>query len=339
MTNLTTNSTNVPDETTTAAIVLRKTRGSRGSRGSRPSRRDIARAERSVRIKDNSTDRVFMVAVYILLTTFLLVVLLPIINIVASSLSSPAAVSSGRVLFWPVDFSLRGYEVALSDPQILTGFANSVFYTVAGTFVSVVLTIAIAYPLSRKNLWGRGFITSGIIFTMLFAGGLIPAYLVVQSLGMLDTRWAMILPQAVGVWQVIIAMVFFRSSIPEELFEAAELDGAGDLKVLWRIVLPLSRPLIAVIALMYAITQWNSYFDALLYLRSSELYPLQLVLRNILILNNSGGGDIANQMERQQLADLLKYSLIVVSTVPMMIVYPFVAKFFTKGIMIGAVKG
>jgi putative aldouronate transport system permease protein len=174
----------------------------------------------------------------------------------------------------------------------------------------------------------------------LFAGGLIPTYLVVQSLGLLDTRLALILPQAVGVWQVIIASVFFRSTIPDELYEAAQLDGASDLRFLWSVVLPLSKPLIAVIALMYAITQWNSYFDALLYLRDPSLYPLQLVLRNVLILNESAPGmDAAAQIERQQLADLMKYSLIVISTVPVMLIYPFVARYFTKGIMIGAVKG
>ncbi|MGP4113693.1 carbohydrate ABC transporter permease [Streptomyces sp. 4N509B] len=285
-------------------------------------------------------DRVFMIAVYVLLTTFLLVVLLPLVYIVASSFSDPLAVSSGRVTLWPVDFTLEGYERVLSDDQILTGFANSLFYTGVGTLLSVTLTVAIAYPLSRKDLWGGGVITMAVVFTMLFAGGLIPTYLVVQNLGLLDTRLAMILPQAIGVWQVIIAMVFFRSTIPDELYEAAQLDGSSDLRFLWSVVLPLSKPLIAVIALMYAIAQWNSYFDALLYLRDPSLYPLQLVLRNVLILNESAPGmDAAAQLERQQLADLMKYSLIVISTVPVMLIYPFVARYFTKGVMIGAVKG
>jgi putative aldouronate transport system permease protein len=282
----------------------------------------------------------FMIAVYVLLTTFLLVVLLPLVYIVASSFSSPLAVSSGRVSFWPIDFTLEGYERALGDEAIMTGFVNSLFYTTVGTAVSLTLTVAIAYPLSRKDFWGKSGISLGVIFTMLFAGGIIPTYLVVQQLGLLDTRWALILPQAVGVWQVIIAIVFFRSSIPDELYEAAQLDGASDLRFLWTIVLPLSKPLLAVIALMYAIYQWNSYFDALLYLRDPDLYPLQLVLRNVLILNQATPGmDAAAQIERQQLADLLKYSLIVISTVPVMIIYPFVARYFNKGIMLGAVKG
>ncbi|MCJ1703816.1 carbohydrate ABC transporter permease [Rathayibacter sp. VKM Ac-2926] len=303
---------------------------------SRPPRR----RQRATRIKDPMVDRVFMIAVYVLLTTFLLAVLLPLLYILASSFSSPLAVSSGRVSFWPIDFTLEGYERALGDSTIVTGFANSLFYTAAGTFVSLALTVAIAYPLSRKDFWGRGGITLGVIFTMLFAGGIIPTYLVVQQLGLLDTRWALILPQAVGVWQVIIAVVFFRSSIPDELYEAAQLDGASDLRFLWTIVLPLSKPLLAVVALMYAIYQWNSYFDALLYLRDPSLYPLQLVLRNVLILNQATPGmDAAAQIERQQLADLLKYSLIVISTVPVMVLYPFVARYFNKGIMLGAVKG
>ena len=294
----------------------------------------------SKRIKESPTDRIFMVAVYILLTTFLLCVLLPLLYIVASSFSDPLAVSSGRVTFWPIDFTLEGYERALSDSSILTGFGNSLIYTLAGTAISVVLTVAIAYPLSRSDLWGRRGITLFVVFTMLFAGGIIPTYLVVQNLGMLDTRWALILPQAIGVWQVIIAVAFFRSSIPDELYEAAQLDGASDLRFLWTVVLPLSKPLLAVIALMYAIFQWNSYFDALLYLRDPSLYPLQLVLRNVLILNQAAPGlDAAAALERQQLADLLKYSLIVISTVPVMLVYPFVARFFNKGILVGAVKG
>lgn len=295
---------------------------------------------RSRQIKDPAVDKVFMVGVYVLLITALVLVLTPLVYIVASSFSSPAAVSAGRVFLWPVDPTLRGYEVALSNSAILTGFANSVFYTVVGAAISVTLTIMIAYPLSIPDLWGRKVITKFVVFTMLFAGGIIPTYLVVQALGLLDTRGALLLPQAIGVWQVIIAVAFLRSSIPEELHEAAQLDGASDLRILFTVVLPLAKPLIAVIALMYGIAQWNSYFDALLYLRDADLQPLQIVLRNILILNTSGGStDAAAMMERQQLANLLKYSLIVIATVPLLLVYPFVARYFTKGILVGAVKG
>lgn len=295
--------------------------------------------DRSVRIKDPLVDRVFMIAISVLLLTAVAIVLVPLLNILASSFSSPTAVSSGRVSLWPVDFTLRGYEVALSNPRVVTGFLNSVVYSVGGAFISVVLTVMIAYPLSRRDFWGRKAITGFVVATMLFSGGLIPTYLVVQSLGLLDTRGAMLLPQAIGVWQVIIAVAFLRTSIPDELYEAAALDGASDLRVLWTVVLPLAKPLLAVIALMYGIAQWNSYFDALLYLRDADLYPLQLVLRDILIVNTTAGGDIAEIAARQQLADLLKFSLIVIATVPVLLVYPFVARYFTKGMMIGAVKG
>ncbi|RDG39619.1 carbohydrate ABC transporter permease [Streptomyces corynorhini] len=296
---------------------------------------------RAARTRETGVDRMFLFCTYLLLCTFLAVVLLPLLHIVASSFSSPIAVSSGQVFLWPVDFTLRGYRTALSDPAIITGFLNSFFYTGVGTLISVTLTIAIAYPLSRKELFGRGPIMGAVLLTMLFSGGLIPTYLVVQQLGLIDTRWAMVVPQAIGVWQVVIASTYFRTMIPDELYEAAQLDGCGDLRFLWKVVLPLAKPMIAVVALMYAITQWNSYFDALLYLKDADLYPLQLVLRNILILNTNTNGatDAAAMIERQQLADLLKYSLIVIASVPVLVIYPFVARHFTKGIMIGAVKG
>jgi putative aldouronate transport system permease protein len=261
--------------------------------------------------------------------------------ILANSFSSPQAVTAGQVFLWPVDFTLKGYETVLSDPQVLTGYANSLFYMVAGTFISTTLTICLAWPLSRRTFMGRNVIMTVILFTMLFSGGLIPTYLVVQHLGMLDTRWSLLLPQAIAVWQVIIARTFFRSAVPEELVEAASLDGASDLRFLWSVVLPLSKPLIAVIALMYAIGQWNGYFDAMLYLKSSDLFPLQLVLRNILVLNATNGGtnDLAAQAQNQELVNLLKYSLIVITSVPVLVIYPFVARYFNKGVLIGSVKG
>ncbi|NIK58537.1 carbohydrate ABC transporter permease [Kribbella shirazensis] len=305
------------------------------------SRRTERREARAQRIREPRTDRIFLFCVYLLLAVFLAIVLLPLLYIVASSFSSPEAVSAGRVSFWPVDFSLRGYEAVFANPQIVQGYLNSLFYTVVGTIVSVVLTVAIAYPLSRRTLVGRNVVMTLILFTMLFTGGLIPTYLVVQQVGLLDTRWALIVPQAIGVWQVIIARTYFRTAIPDELVEASQLDGCGDLRFLWSVVIPLAKPMIAVVALMYAIMQWNSYFDALIYLKSPDLFPLQLVLRNILILNTYSGGaiDASVVLQRQQLADLLKYSLIVVASVPVLLIYPFVARYFTKGIMVGAVKG
>ncbi|MFF9563679.1 carbohydrate ABC transporter permease [Leifsonia sp. NPDC014704] len=306
--------------------------------------RQKARAKRIKkprRIKESPGDRALLVVIYLGLTLAVLVVLVPLLFILASSFSSPHAVTAGQVFLWPVDFTLKGYQTVLADPQVLMGYANSLFYMIAGTLISTTLTVCIAWPLSRPSFMGRNVIMSLLLFTMLFSGGLIPTYMVVQNLGLLDTRWALLLPQAVAVWQVIIARTFFRSAIPEELVEAASLDGASDFRFLWTVVLPLSKPLIAVIALMYAIGQWNGYFDALLYLKSSDLFPLQLVLRNILVLNATNGGvsDLAAQAQNQELVNLLKYALIVITSVPVLVIYPFVARYFNKGVLIGSVKG
>jgi putative aldouronate transport system permease protein len=292
-------------------------------------------------IAETSGDRIFLIGIKVMLWIALIAVAVPLIYVVSSSFSSASAVSAGRVLLWPVEPSLAAYKSALTNPQVLQGYYNSLIYAIGGTLISVTLTVAIAYPLSRKTFFGRNLIMSLLIFTMLFSGGLIPTYLVVQNLGMLNTRWALVIPSAIGVWQVIIARTFFRSTIPDELYEAAVLDGASDLRFLWSIVLPLAKPMLAVIALMYAIYQWNSYFDALVYLKDTSLYPLQIVLRNILIQNqiSDPSKDVAQQLQAQQLANVLKYALIVVSSLPVLIIYPFIARHFTKGVMVGAVKG
>ncbi|MBB2948745.1 putative aldouronate transport system permease protein [Actinoplanes lutulentus] len=293
------------------------------------------------KIREPFGDRVFTIVVTLMLLILLALVLMPLIYIVASSFSSPAAVNAGRVSFWPVEFSTEAYRSALSNSEILSGYYNSLIYAVAGTVISVTLTVAIAYPLSRKTFYGRNVIMTLLIFTMLFSGGLIPTYMVVHDLGMLDTRWALLIPGAIGVWQVIIARTFFANTIPDELYEASQLDGAGGLRTLWSVVLPLSKPLLAVLALMYTVYQWNTYFDALVYLKDPDLFPLQIVLRNILLLNTprTGATDLAQQMHQIQLAYVLRYALIVISSLPVLILYPFVARFFTKGVMVGAVKG
>ncbi len=292
-------------------------------------------------IRESVDDRIFLFAVRLFLGIFLLIVLYPLIYIVSASFSDPLAVTSGKVWLWPVDLSLRGYQVTFQNPQIITGYLNSLFYTVFGTGISVALTVLVAYPLSRRDLYGGNVLMFLITFTLIFSGGLIPAYLVVKSLGMIDTHWAPLIPQAVAAFQVIIARTFFRAAIPDELVEAAELDGCNDLQFLRSVVLPLSAPIIAVLALMYAISQWNGYFDALLYIKSVGLQPLQLILRNILILNtlSSGSMDAVAMAERQQLADLLKYCLVVVGSVPVLLLYPFVQRYFVKGMLIGSIKG
>ncbi|MEU8819768.1 carbohydrate ABC transporter permease [Actinoplanes sp. NPDC048796] len=299
-------------------------------------------SKKPAKVREPFSDRIFLIVVTLMLVVLLALVLLPLIYIVASSFSSPEAVNAGRVSLWPVEFSLEAYRSALNNSEVLQGYYNSLIYAVAGTIISVTLTVAIAYPLSRKNFYGRNVIMTLLIFTMLFSGGLIPTYMVVHDLGMLDTRWALLIPNAIGVWQVIIARTFFANTIPDELYEASQLDGAGGLRTLWSVVLPLSKPLLAVLALMYTIYQWNTYFDALVYLKDPDLFPLQIVLRNILILNTpgrAGSVDLAQSMHQMQLANVLRYALIVISSLPVLIIYPFVARFFTKGVLVGAVKG
>ncbi|SDS46645.1 carbohydrate ABC transporter membrane protein 2, CUT1 family [Paenibacillaceae bacterium GAS479] len=293
-------------------------------------------------IRESSGDRIFMLLVYAFLTFVLLIVLVPLLYILSSSFSSPQSVVSGKVWLWPVDFTLDGYKAVLNNPQIGIGFMNSLFYTVAGTIINVALTVMLAYPLSRRTFYGRNFFMVLLVITMMFEGGLIPYYLVVKNLELLDTRWAMILPGALAVFQVIIARTFFQTTIPNELAEAADLDGCNDLRFIFSIVLPLSKPILAVMTLMYAVGHWNAYFDALIFLRSPDLFPLQIVLRNVLILNTVDASMIANadqMMAQQGLKDLLKYSLIVVASGPVLILYPFVQKYFVQGVMIGSLKG
>lgn len=297
---------------------------------------------KNVSIRESNGDRIFLVLIYAFLTLVLVVVLLPLLYIVSSSFSSPQAVVSGKVWLIPIDFTLAGYEAVFNNPQVGTGFLNSLFYTVVGTIINVALTVMLAYPLSRGTFYGRNFFMVLLVITMMFEGGLIPYYLVVKELHLLDTRWAMILPGALAVFQVIIARTFFQTTIPTELSEAADLDGCSDIRFILHVVLPLSKPILAVMMLMYAVGHWNAYFDALIFLRTPDLFPLQIVLRNILILNTVDASMMANanQMLAQQgLKDLLKYSLIVVASGPVLIIYPFVQKYFVKGVMIGSLKG
>jgi putative aldouronate transport system permease protein len=291
-------------------------------------------------IKDTVGDRIFLIAIYVVLSILLVIVLYPLIYIISSSFSSPSAVTSGRVWLWPVEISLKGYNTLVHNQKVTIGYANSLFYTGAGTVISVLLTVMIAYPLSRKTFFGKNVLMMLITFTMLFSGGLIPTYLVVKQMGMIDTRWALLIPNAIWVWQVIITRSFFQTLIPDEVFDASEIDGCSDFRFLWSVVVPLSKPIIAVLFLIYAVGQWNAYFDALIYLKSATLFPLQLILRSIIILNNSSNAtDALKQVERQQLAELLKYCLIVVTTLPVLIIYPFVQRFFVQGMMVGSVKG
>jgi putative aldouronate transport system permease protein len=285
---------------------------------------------------------VFTFANYIVLSLFLITILYPLIYIVSASISSSEAVIAGEVWLWPVRPTLDGYIAVFKHRLIWSGFMNSLYYTVVGTAINVVMTILAAYPLSRKDLYGKNVFMFLFVFTMMFSGGLIPTYLLVKDLGLLNTTWAMLLPGALGVWNMIITRTYFQTTIPDELLEASQLDGCTDFQFVWKIVLPLSGPIIAVITLFYAVGHWNSFFNALIYLKNQKLYPLQLVLRDILVQNDVDMSmlmDVTEQAKREGLRELLKYSLIVVATVPLLVVYPFVQKYFVKGIMIGSLKG
>ncbi len=271
-----------------------------------------------------------------------LVVVYPILYIVSSSFSGANAIIAGRVWLFPVEPSIKAYQTVFQNKQVITGYTNSIIYTAGGTIISVFLTITAAYPLSRTMLPGRKFFTGMFVFTMLFSGGLIPTYFVVRNFGLIDTRWAIILPNALSVWNLMVTLTYFKTSISEEMFEAATLEGASHLRILYSIVLPLSQAIIAVIALYYAIGIWNSYFDALIYLKSSSKFPLQIILRNILIINQSDlsmGADMVAMARRQGMADVMKYALIVISSAPLLMIYPFVQKYFVKGVMLGSIKG
>ncbi|MBS4179368.1 carbohydrate ABC transporter permease [Bacillus sp. FJAT-49731] len=291
------------------------------------------------KIRESAFDRIFVGAIYVFLSLVLIAVLYPLIYIVSASFSDPAAVTSGRVWLFPVNPTLDGYTAVFKNPQIIQGFSNSLFYAIAGTLISVSITIMLAYPLSRGTFYGRNFIMVLLVFTMIFDGGLIPLYLVVKNLNFIDTIWAILLPSALAVFQVIIARTFFQSTIPNELVEASEMDGCSDIGFIMKVVLPLSKPIIAVLVLMYAVAKWNTYFDAMIYLKSEELFPLQLILRSVLILNADPNGDVMELLKAQGLRELMKYSLIVISSLPVLIIYPFVQKHFVKGVLIGSVKG
>ena len=287
-------------------------------------------------------DKIFIILIYILLTAIMLVVFLPLVYMVSASFSDPQAVISNEVWFLPVRPTLRGYEAVFKNRNILTGFANSFFYMIVGTLVNIVMTVMCAYPLSRKEFTARNKVAMIFVFTMYFSGGLIPTYMLVNSLGLVNTRLAMIIPSAMSTYNMIICRTYFVNSIPDELYEAGQLDGCTPFKYLIKVVVPLSKPILAVLVLYYGVAKWNSYFDAMIYLKNQTLVPLQIVLRDILILNQvdytmiSDASAIAAQ---RGLTDLLKYSTIVVASLPVLCIYPFVQKYFVKGVMIGAVKG
>lgn len=300
----------------------------------------MAKEKAKIKQYTRPTDHLFMTIVYAFCAIALIAILIPLIFVVAASFSSPDALLSAKVFLWPVDFTLRGYKMVFDHDLLPLSFWNSIVYTVVGTVINLVLTVLAAYPLSRKDLAVRNPIMMLFAFTMLFNGGMIPTYLLARDLGMLDTMWAILLPTAISVWNLIITRTYFQTSIPQEILESASIDGCNDFQFLIRMVIPLSVPILAVNVLLYAVGHWNSYFNEMIYLSTNTKFPLQLILRDILLNDQSAGTmDVTEQLERQKTQYLLQYSSMVVGTMPLMLLYPAVQKYFIKGIMVGAVKG
>lgn len=294
------------------------------------------------RIKACWQDNVFNAFTYVVVAILTLLVLYPIIYVVSASFSNSNAVAQGTVWLWPVDFTLDAYKAVLKYKDLWLGYRNTIFYTVVGTIINIIITMLCAYPMARKDLKGRNALSMYFTFTMLFSGGMIPNYLLVKTLGMTNTVWAMLIPGAMSVYNMIVARTFIQSNIPDELLEAAKIDGCDDFKFMYQVVLPLSKAIIAVLALWYAVGHWNSYFNAFLYITDNELYPLQIFLKEILVqsqINSEAISNAADAVEMQNMKLLLKYAVIVVSTVPLFAFYPLAQKHFVKGVMIGSVKG
>lgn len=297
-------------------------------------------------ISETKTDKIIKTFIYIFLSLALIGVLYPVIYIISASISNPADVNSGKMWLLPKGITFEGYKIIFENSDIWRGYLNTIFYTVLGTSINLAVTIPAAYALSRKDLVGRNLLMGLFVLTMFFSGGLIPTYLVVKSLGMIDTIWALVLPNAAAVWNIVIARVFFQSSVPVELEESAKIDGASNFKIFFKIILPLSAPIIAVMALFYGVGHWNEYFNALIYLSDKAKFPLQLVLREILVLqemtteNTQISGSMAEAMHsKQQLAAIIKYGVMIVSTLPIIVAYPFLQRHFVQGVMIGSLKG
>lgn len=302
----------------------------------------IAHSKPRNRVRLSRQDKTYYGVVYTLVTLLTLIVLLPLTNVLACSFSAPESVASGKVLLWPVNFSVSGYERVFNTDEIWIGYANTLYYTIVGTFVNVFVTMICAYPLARRGLPYKSFFSFLFAFTMLFSGGLVPTYLLARNLHLLNTRWALIIPGAMGVYQMIVTRTFLVANIPQELLEMSQIDGCNDFRFFWSFVLPLSKAVIAVTTMQYAVGHWNSWFSAFLYLSDDKKYPLQMMLRRILVMNQIKASDYVDEetlVAMEGMADLLKYSLIIVATVPILCAYPFIQKYFVKGIMIGSLKG
>lgn len=291
-------------------------------------------------VTNSGSDKVFNIIVNIILGIFALIIILPLLHVLSCSFSAPESVYRGEVFLLPKNFSLRCYELVLNRSDIWIGYRNTIVYTVIGTVIAVSVQMAAGFALSRADLPFRSLMNVIFILTMFVSGGMIPTYLVVRALGLLDKMWAVILPGCISAYNIIIVRTFIRSSVPFELQEAAMIDGCGNLKMFFVIIFPLCMPIVAVMTLYAIVGYWNSYFNALIYLTDSDKYTLQLVLQNILMQNETGtsGGTISGG-EQALLAEALKYSTIVVSSLPILILYPFFEKYFERGMIVGSLKG
>ncbi|WP_028610101.1 carbohydrate ABC transporter permease [Paenibacillus harenae] len=291
-------------------------------------------------IRSTSDDRAFDAIVYAIAAVIMIIVLYPLIFIVSASFSDPARTLNGEVWLLPKSVTLDAYTNILHNEKIWTGYRNTILYTAVGTFINIIMTILAAYPLSRPDLPGRKVMMVIITLTMFFSGGLIPTYLLVKELGMVDTMWSLIVPGAIATYNLIVMRTYFQASIPWELQEAAHMDGCSNWRLLLNIILPLSKPILAVMVLFYAVGHWNSFFNALIYIRDEALHPLQLVLREILMISQSDAVDSTVGLEDKiLLAESIKYAVIIVSSLPVLMMYPFVQRHFVKGVMIGSIKG
>lgn len=300
-------------------------------------------------IKMGTGDRVFVAFNYLFVIIATLIVLYPLVYIISASVSDPAAVNAGEMWLLPKGFTLEGYQKIFNNQDIWMGYKNTIIYTILSVIVNLCVTLPCAYALSRPELFGKNFFVKFIMVTMFVSGGMIPTYLLVKSLGMINTMWALIIPSAASVYNIVVARSFFQSNIPREIEEAAIVDGCNDFRIFFQIVIPLSAPIIAVMALFVGVARWNGFYDALIYLSDRGKYPLQMILRELLILqdlssNQVAGGEAQQSTlealyRKQQLVAIIKYGVMIVSTLPVIIVYPFLQRYFVKGVMVGSLKG
>lgn len=293
-------------------------------------------------IRSSREDRVFSFVAYTLATIALVVTLYPLVYCVSASFSDPMEVVRGNVLLFPKKPTLLAYKAVARNQSMFTGYANTIFYTLLGTALNLIMTIAAAYPLSKRDFRGRNTITILFTITMFFSGGMVPNFLLIRDLGLYDSIWSLILPTCVSAWNLVIMRTYFQTAIPEEICESAYMDGCSNFRTLIRIVLPLSAPILAVMVIFYGVGHWNSYFNALLYLRSREKYPLSLVLREILLQGvgqEKTGAEVIDSVADLLLFETLKYAVIIVSSLPMLLLYPALQRYFVKGAMVGSLKG